>query len=179
MNQNFMAFLTMLSHSEGTDRATDIAGQSVDPYRTTFQGELSPGVRKPMYVTRDLTWHPAEFRPDGSNEWIGESIEFLGSRYAGMISTAAGRYQITRPTWMRIKNLLGLPDFTGPSQDEAAIELIKEQGALNLVNSGQVALAINACHPIWASLPGSTSGQPTTPFAALMTAYGNAGGGFA
>jgi muramidase (phage lysozyme) len=176
---NMAAFLTMTSVSEGTDNVQDANRVAVDPYRTTFQGELSPGVKKPMHVIVDLNWHPAEVRPDGTREWGGESLAFLGPRYIGEVSTAAGRYQITKPTWLRCKAILLLNNFGPGAQDDVAVQLIKEVHALDLVNSGQIALAINQCHGIWASLPGSQAGQPITPFAKLLATYGDAGGGFA
>lgn len=158
LNSNVLAFLAMLRHSEGSDKAPD-------PYRVVFGFG---------HTIVDLSDHPAS-----TGEWMGVSIAFLGPQYMGKISTAAGAYQITRPTWRPLKMLLALPDFTGPSQDAAAVELIHQKGALGLVMNGQVADAINLCHPIWASLPGSTANQPITSFADLMTAYHSAGGGFA
>jgi lysozyme len=161
MTPNVAAFLAMIAHSEGTDRPPAPA----DAYRCCY------GYK---HVIQDLKDHPSI-----TGEWMGESLANLGSQYAHSISTAAGRYQINRPTWLEVRGILHLPDFTGPSQDDAAIFLIKEKGALNLVNNGQVADAITLCHGIWASLPGSTSGQPTASFADLIGAYGSAGGSFA
>lgn len=148
----------MISHGEGTDRAPD-------PYRVCYAF---------IHTIKDLREHPAI-----TGEWLGESLANLGAAYIGKISTAAGRYQLIKPTWVSLRDRLKLSDFTGPSQDAAAIELIREKGALALVDSGRVADAITACHEIWASLPGSTSGQPQKSFAALIGAYGDAGGGFA
>jgi muramidase (phage lysozyme) len=164
---NLAAFLTMIAHGEGTDRVCD-------PYRATFQGESSPGIKKPMHLIMDFADHPAV-----TGEWKGESLAFLGPRYAGEISTAAGRYQITKPTWLRLKALLQLPDFGPASQDLACQQLIRERGALNLVLSGQVGLAITQCREEWASLPGGSSGQPQAAYADLLSAYGAAGGAFA
>lgn len=162
MTPNIAAFLTMIATSEGTQRTPD-------PYRCCYAYR---------HTIQDLAYHPAESRPDGSPpEWIGERITV--GQYAGELSSAAGRYQINRPTWVRLKQLLALPDFTGPSQDDACIQLIKERGALTLVNSGAVADAITVLHSTWASLPGSTAGQPTTSFADLIRSYTEAGGGFA
>lgn len=158
MNPNVSAFLTMISHSEGTDKAPD-------PYRCCF------GYK---HTIIDLSGHPA-----CTGEWMGEPLDFLGPDYAHKVSTAAGRYQINRPTWVPLRMVLSLPDFGPDSQDAAAIELIRQKGALELVESGRAADAIGLCHPVWASLPGSTAGQPITSFASLMTAYTNAGGGFA
>ena len=155
---NLGAFLTMISHSEGTDRVAD-------PYRVCF------GYR---HVIADLSDHPAI-----TGEWHGESLANLGPDYAGKISTAAGRYQLIRPTWIDAKQALHLPDFTGPSQDAAATWLINGRGALNMVNGGRVADAIDRCRTVWASLPGSTSGQPQAKLADLIQSYTAAGGGFA
>lgn len=167
MTQNLAAFLAMLSHSEGTDKAPD-------PYRVCFSFK---------HTIIDLNYHPAERRQDGSIEWGGERLPDKDCIAIGLspgcVSTAAGKYQITRPTWVHLKNTLGLNNFTGPSQDDACIQLIKGRGALELVNAGHVAEAIQACRTEWASLPGSTAGQPTKSFAVLIQAYGDAGGAFA
>jgi muramidase (phage lysozyme) len=40
----------------------------------------------------------------------------------GCVSTAAGAYQITKPTWTRLRDKLGLVDFSPASQDAAAVE---------------------------------------------------------
>lgn len=148
----------MISHSEGTDKAAD-------PYRVVY------GYK---HTIADLRDHPAV-----TGEWMGESLESLGPAYKGLHSTAAGKYQITKPTWLGLQAILKLPDFTGPSQDDAAVQLIKNKHALDLVFAGRVGDAITACRSIWASLPGSNVGQPTRSFAELINAYGNAGGGFA
>jgi lysozyme len=158
MTPNVAAFLTMISHSEGTDRGTD-------PYRICF------GFK---HVIQSLADHPAV-----TGEWAGEPLDFLGPAYAGKISTAAGRYQITRPTWLGLQAILHLPDFTGPSQDDAAIQLIKDRGALDLINAGDIQTAIRACAGEWASLPGSKSGQPQNKLGLLVDAYQSAGGALA
>ena len=158
MSPNLAAFLSMISHSEGTDRAPD-------PYRVCYGF---------THTIADLSDHPAI-----TGEWMGESLANLGPAYSGLVSTAAGRYQLIRGTWRTCKNILHLPDFTGPSQDAAAAELIREAGALALVNDGRIGDAISNCRHVWASLPGSDVGQPTRTFADLMGAYTKAGGAFA
>jgi len=165
ISQNMRAFLTMISHSEGTDAVTDSNGVAVDPYRVCY------GKR---HVIVDLSNHPAV-----TGEWLGESLANLGPAYIGLISTAAGRYQITKPTWVAMKDLLKLPDFSAASQDAAAIGLIRNKDALEFVQSGQVAAAISRCRGIWASLPGNDYGQPVTCFAELIRSYCGAGGSFA
>lgn len=166
MNANIAAFLSMISHSEGTDRPP----APPNPYRCVY------GYK---HIIADLSEHPAIETLTHPVEWAGESIANLGPQYAGEISTAAGRYQITRPTWRICKTALNLTDFTGPSQDDAAIFLIKQKGALVLVNNGQIADAIALCNGIWASLPGNSAKQPQRSMADLINAYGNAGGAFA
>jgi lysozyme len=77
----------------------------------------------------------------------------------GCVSTAAGAYQIIKPTWTRIRNKLALPDFSPLSQDRAAVELLDEIGATDLIFAGDIEGAIYKASRIWASLPGSTAQQ--------------------
>lgn len=72
-------------------------------------------------------------------------------------STAAGRYQITGTTWRRIRRQLGLTDFSPESQDRAAIELLRQRGALQDVMDGNVDAAIAKLGSEWQSLPSGTS----------------------
>ena len=81
----------------------------------------------------------------------------------GCVSTAAGAYQIIRPTWQRLRAAgrwgPRLPDFSPASQDEAARRLLIDSGVLRLLESGNIQGAILAAGRQWASLPGSTAGQ--------------------
>lgn len=160
MTANLIAFLAMISHSEGTDRKSD-------PYRVCY-GYL--------HTTADLTYHPAELRPDGTREWDGESLDSLGGKYVGEKSTAAGRYQMRLSTWLSCKKSLHLTDFSGPSQNQACVLLVKQCGALALVNAGHIREAIICCKNEWASLPGGDSGQPEHEFAELLAYYTGAAG---
>lgn len=155
MNQNLAAFFSMVSHSEGTD-------QVADPYRCCFEFK---------HTIIDLSDHPVI-----TGEWEGESLDFLGQKYAGEVSTAAGRYQIIERTWKTCKAVLKLPDFGPNSQDLAAEELIREADALEFVIAGDIPEAIAKCSHIWASLPGSESGQPQRRLADLVQVYRNVGG---
>lgn len=94
----------------------------------------------------------------------------------GISSSAAGAYQILRKTWDGVRNKLGLPDFSPLSQDAAAIELIRQRGALADVRAGRFAVAVEKCKKEWASLPGAGYGQRENSLARLQTAYTNAGG---
>ncbi len=82
---------------------------------------------------------------------------------SGCVSTAAGAYQIIKPTWDRVRRAGSwggrLPDFSPQSQDEAGRRLLVECGALPLIERGDIAGAVARCARTWASLPGSTAGQ--------------------
>ena len=154
-DQNVAAFLAVIQFSEGTSRAPD-------PYAVCY------GYR---HTIRDFSDHPAI-----AEGWGGESIDKLGPMYKGKVSTAAGAYQIIKPTWVGAKKALGLTDFSGDSQDRACVWLIKQAGALGDVKEGLFSTAVGKCSGTWASLPGSTAKQPTQRFAALRNTYTSAGG---
>src|SRR5271163_1232704 len=98
----------MIRHSEGTDKASN-------PYAVTFGYQ---------FLITDFSDHPAVL-----GTWDGV-------HWAGGLSTAAGAYQIIKPTWISLKARLNLPDFSPASQDAAATELIRERSALDMVNGG-------------------------------------------
>lgn len=152
---NVQAFLACIAWAEGTSRAAD-------PYRVCY------GYR---HTVQDLSEHPAV-----SGEWAGEKLDNLGARYVGKISTAAGRYQFTAPTWKDARAALGLQDFGPASQDAAAVWLIRKCGALEAVQAGELQRAAKLCAAKWASLPDSTAGQPTRRIEQLAAAYTQAGG---
>lgn len=162
MTPNIAAFLAMISHSEGTDRAAD-------PYRVCYGF---------AHTIVSLADHPAV-----TGEWVGERLPDAYCVSAGIAppchSSAAGRYQLTKPTWSRLKAKLGLTAFDGPAQDDAAVELLKEAGSFDLINAGRIGEAVAVEHGEWASLPGSKAGQPQTPLTALLAAYSGAGGALA
>lgn len=168
MTANLQAFLTLISHSEGTDRTPE-------PYRCVYGYQ---------YVIRDLNYHPAESRPpDNLPEWKGKQLPDAMCIALGLHppchSTAAGRYQLILPTWLRLKGVLQLRNFGPESQDDCAVQIIKERGALDLIYGGEIAAAISKCSAEWASLPGSGAQQPQKTFAQLLNVYSTNGGGFA
>ena len=162
MSPNLAAFLSTISHGEGTD-------QAADSYRVVY------GFTHTIVSFAD---HPA-----ATGEWPGEILTDQQCRNAGVPpgckSTAAGRYQINLPTWKTCKAALGLKDFTPDSQDRAAAWLIQRDGALDMVNGGQFADAIIKCRETWASLPGNSAGQPQRTLASLTSFYADSGGAFA
>lgn len=70
-------------------------------------------------------------------------------------STAAGAYQITKTTWDETRAKMGLPDFSPPSQDLAALGRIAYRGALPAVLAGDLDTAIRKLRNEWTSLPGA------------------------
>jgi muramidase (phage lysozyme) len=81
----------------------------------------------------------------------------------GLSSTAAGRYQILARYFDHYKKSLGLPDFSPDSQDRIAIQMIREQKALDHVVQGKFDLAVAEVSNIWASFPGAGYGQHEWP----------------
>jgi lysozyme len=158
-NANVRAFLEAIARAEGT------AGQS-DPYRVCYGYS---------HTIQSLADHPAI-----TGEWMGKGLSDAMCRAAGYgpgcVSTAAGKYQITKPTWSKLKRRLNLPDFSPDSQDAAAIELLRESGALDHVKVGNVERAVQAARRTWASLPGAGYEQPERSLAWVQAQFQAAGG---
>lgn len=119
------------------------------------------------------------FRIVGGGTFTDDSahpnIRVFIPRY-NVYSTAAGAYQIIRPTWLALQKLYGFEDFSPESQDEAAVALIAGRGALDDVISGRFDEAVNKCSMEWASLPGSKAGQRTEAMEDVLAVYLNHGG---
>lgn len=161
MIPNVAAFLSTIAHSEGVDRAAD-------QYRVCYTFK---------HTIIDLSFHPAEPRPpNGAIEWRGEPLDGLGPQYAGMHSSAAGRYQMTLHTWLACKAALSLQSFDAAAQNDACILLIKQKGALDDVWAGNAAAAIFKCRGLWASFPASDAGQPKRELSSLLDHFAAAGG---
>jgi len=97
----------------------------------------------------------------------------------GINSSAAGRYQVLKRTFDAYKVRLRLTDFSPVSQDQIAVRLIREQGALPDIEAGRIPAAIAKCANIWASLPGAGYGQHEHKLENLLAAYRQAGGNLA
>lgn len=145
-DRNERAFLDMIAFAEGTN--------GPNGYATAFGGGLLPS----------LDDHPRKFYPFTNGK--GEKLQ----------TSAAGRYQFLTRTWDALAAKLNLADFGPDSQDAAALELIRERGALNDVRAGRTAAAIKKCAPVWASLPGAGYAQPERKLTALLAQFSAAGG---
>jgi lysozyme len=161
--RNVSAFLSSVRAAEGTDRAPD-------PYRVVYGYG---------YTLRDLSDHPVI-----TGEWGGVVLTDEQCRGAGLgpgcRSTAAGAYQITGSTWRVLRRRISLPDFGPDSQDRAAVELIRDRGALADVQAGRVAQATERVRRVWASMPGAGyAGQGSRSLDWIISRYTGAGGALA
>lgn len=136
INKNVEAFLMLITYTEGTDRQGT-------PYNELFGYDNFSDYSRHPNIRRYFV-NPKTNKRD--------------------FSTAAGRYQINKPTYDRLK----MKSFTPETQDAAAIELIKQAGAYNDVVSGNFEKAIRKTNKVWASLPYSPYEQPTYSMKAAL-----------
>jgi muramidase (phage lysozyme) len=102
---------------------------------------------------------------------LSDAMCRAAGRAPGCVTTAAGAYQIIRPTWIRMRDKLGLTDFSPASQDRAAIELLEESGAMERLGLDDILGAISKASTVWASLPGSTAQQNPKTVAYALERY--------
>jgi muramidase (phage lysozyme) len=148
---NVCAFLDMIAWSE---IGTALLARSDDGYNVLVGSTAA----KPLLFTSYAT-HPMVHN-------------------AAMNSDAAGRYQFLGRYWPAYQKQLELRDFGPVSQDEWAIQLIRECRAMGDVQAGRLSVAIAKCNSRWASFPGSPYGQHTNEISAMQRAYLAAGGKF-
>ena len=91
-------------------------------------------------------------------------------------SAAAGAYQFLPTTWDQAAEELQLRDFRPASQDQAALHLVQERGALQTFDrQGLTAEVLARLAPEWASLPTlegvSHYGQPVKARSELQRFY--------
>lgn len=157
MSPNLKAFLDMIAYAEGTSTSPATKCNGYDVIVTGIDG-------KPEIFT-SFKDHP-----------------FAGGRppkritIKGLCSSASGRYQFMLKDWAYYKRTLALPDFGAVSQDAWAVQLIRERGALHMIEAGNIATAIARVSNLWASLPGAGYGQPERSLDKLQAAYTKAGG---
>lgn len=101
-------------------------------YSLIFSGELF----------KDFKDHPR----------LQKCANYLGRYICG---DSAGRYLIVSSTWDSLMLKVQLPDFSPQSQDQAAIELIRENNALDDIEAGNLESAIHKVSEVWGTLPNS------------------------
>jgi len=166
MNPNRKAFLDTIAFSEGVREGQHplTVWDGYDVIVTSVDGPET-------FIT--FAAHPfaPEFPGNGGYPRPSRQINSKG-----LTSNAAGRYQFMLKDWAHYKAQLNLADFGPVSQDLWAIQLIRERGALPLIDGGQFALAVQRCSNLWASLPGAGYGQHENHMDRLQVAYTEAGG---
>lgn len=160
-SKNLRAFLDMLAWAEGTSTSPATRNNGYDVIVTGVDGRAE--------VFSDYSVHPfANGRPS----------KVINRR--GLTSNAAGRYQHMLRDWAHYRAQLALPDFGPSSQDQWAIQLMRERHALPLIEAGKFAEAVAAVRKLWASLPGANyNGQPMRDMERLTRIYVAAGGSLA
>ena len=146
---NLQAFLDMIAWCEGTDNGRQPTNDR--GYDVLVGGKLFA----------DYSDHP-------------RIAVTLNSK--GLVSTAAGRYQILARIYDHYKKQLNLPDFSPDSQDRIALQLIRECKALGDIEAGRIHEAVTKCRSRWASLPGAGYGQHEQAMESCVAAYRKAGG---
>lgn len=159
--RNRAAFLLTIRQAEGT------AGPN--GYRTLFGGSLFDSYADHPRQAKRFT------NKAGQTLWTSAA----GAYQFMAISPIPGGGSTRVNTWDVVSARLGLPDFSPASQDLAAIELIREAGALGDVDAGRFDQAVSKVRRIWASMPGAGYAQPERSLESLRLAFINAGGALA
>ena len=147
------AFLDLIAHSEGTSTSKNTRD---DGYDIIVSGVDGP------HTFSDYSAHPFA---------AGRPPIVVRSKPKLLESTASGRYQITLPTWKNIAAARGLGTFSPQNQDLAAMELLSECHALDLITANNIAAAIEHCCETWASFPGNSYGQGGRTLEWLLEKY--------
>ena len=146
------AFLAMIGVSEGTSTSPATKNAGFDVIVTGIDGVPE--------VFTDYSTHPfARGRPP----------KLINAH--GLRSTASGFAQFMLHDYAHYTLLLNLPDFGPDSQRKWALQLIRETGALPMIDAGDIAGAIGKVAHLWASLPGAGYGQPERALAKLLSIY--------
>jgi len=162
-SRNVAAFLHLIQRAE--HRAADVS--SGDVYRTYYGGSRFS----------DLSDHPAITGEKSGIPLRADMCRAAGFPNGRCVSTAAGAYQFTKPTWQMLRaGPPRLPSFSPEDQDLAAVRLLDRIGALALIEAGDIPGAIALASTKWASLPGSTAGQNPKGIDEVL-AYFSEGGG--
>lgn len=136
------AFLNMIAYAEGTSGTSG--------YRMQYTKAL-------FY---DYSDHPREI-----------ICAVYGSTGKELCSSAAGRYQFLQKTWDYVAPKVEAANFGPLHQDRAAIFLLLEKGAIELILRNDIESAIQLMNKTWASFPGSPYGQKTYSLSHLKDVY--------
>lgn len=165
---NVRAFLFMIRTAEGT--ADGNGYRALFGHRPGAPRLFTSWADHPRIATRFTDGRGRQLWTSAAGAYQFMAVSPLPAPFSGSTSV---------DTWDRIRRQLGLQDFSPASQDAAAVELIRQRGALADVRAGRIAQAVDKCRAEWASLPGAGYDQPERGLDELLTAYSSAGGSFA
>jgi hypothetical protein len=100
----------------------------------------------------------------------------------GGVTTAAGLYQITKPTWHdHGETGMGLTDFTPETQDLIAVSILRRRGVIEKIEEGDIETGVSQASRQWAALPmgrgqAGRYEQPYVKFEHFAEVYKSAGG---
>lgn len=156
---NRTAFLSMLAWSIGTAQNPATLNEGYDVIVT--------GADDVAETFTDYAQHPfAAGRPP-------KIIDAHGHE-----STQSGRYACPLGFWLSYRDSLGLGDFGPRAQDDISLQMVRERGAIEMVDEGRLSEAIARVCLLWPSLPsdGVTQQYFERRIAPERAAYLSAGG---
>ncbi len=141
-HRKLKAFLDLISWAEGTDHA--------DPYKVLVTSRLDSPILFDSFST-----HP----------------ERLIHVRPGLLSSAAGRYQIIQNTYSYLCRRYNFKDFSPETQDRMAYVLINENGAIEDIIKKCIDEAIQKLGGVWASFPNNNYNQPQRKTELMLKKY--------
>ena len=169
------AFLDLCAASEGTSSAPNTRADGYDVIVSGIDGPnrfddfshhpFSLG-RKPI-VVRAGKPSLAEAHELHNAGLPAVSVEPESPLY----STASGRYQIILPTWEELSKVTHLGTFSPANQDIAALQLLRDCHADELILAMEIQAAIEKASDIWASFPGNLYHQGGKPIEWLLAQF--------
>lgn len=142
-----------------------MAGTPEERYRENLQHLQNPKVQAMLKVIRHAE---GTDNPKGYNTRVGYTYfddlskkpgQKVYIKSIGDYSSAEGAYQFLNSTYEGLSKKLNLRDFSKKSQDIAAVELLRENGALYNILEDDFEGAVVKASPTWASLPNSKGGS--------------------
>ena len=174
-DRRITAFLDLIAAAEGTSSSPitksdgyDIIVSGIDGHHRfdDFSSHPFAGGRPPILVRAARLAQQAERDAD-----TGCLLHPSKPAVTAIRSTASGRYQIVLETWRELAATLHLKLFSPSCQDSAAMELLFQHHADQLLIDGKCAEAVLACYKVWASFPGNDYGQGGRSLDWLITCY--------
>jgi muramidase (phage lysozyme) len=153
-----------------------------------WQEILSPPIEEPVKNARTKAFLDTIAWAEGTDEVANYRTQYTGTQFAGfhdhprerkcglrygqqLCADAAGRYQFLSSTWDRLAKKIGATDFSPANQDLAAIELLREYGALEDIKAGRFEVAVHKLTAVWPSLKHAGDGHSEPAIVLLHQIY--------